>query len=224
MVARLKEMLTRIQVAEPVVQDNLQVFGLRWSGIPPLDYVTLDEALETGSFEVTEVSEGGDVPALLVTNTTDSRIFLMAGEQLVGAKQDRVLNASVMVPAKSKMPIPVSCVERGRWGYRSRTFSSSGSSSHAYLRRKMARDGYEGYRNFCLPTSKQGEVWREMGATRSSWPSLAGLTCLFARTARCEYLVTEANMTKGPWIGGHFNGNRGRLKGERSCWKDRTSS
>ena len=40
------------------------------------------------------------------------------GEQLAGGKQNRVLNASILVPAKSELPIPVTCVERGRWALR----------------------------------------------------------------------------------------------------------
>jgi hypothetical protein len=40
------------------------------------------------------------------------------GEQLVGAKQNRILNMTVLVAAETEVTIPVSCVERGRWGYR----------------------------------------------------------------------------------------------------------
>ena len=63
--------------------------------------------------------------------------FLMAGEQLAGGKQNRVLNASIMVAAHSELPLPVSCVERGRWAYRSAHFGSTGSSSHSQLRHLM---------------------------------------------------------------------------------------
>jgi hypothetical protein len=53
----------------------------------------------------------------------------MSGEQLLGAKQNRVLNISIMVASKSDLPIPVSGVEAGRWRYQSRKFASSGTAS-----------------------------------------------------------------------------------------------
>ena len=103
---------------------GLQVFDLRWTVRDGHDYVTLDEALIQNLLEVTEVSSGGTVPALKVTNKSEHMVFLMAGEELVGGKQNRVLNASMLVPAKGEMPIPVTCVEAGRWGYKSGRFSS----------------------------------------------------------------------------------------------------
>jgi len=48
-------------------------------------------------------------------------------QELVGAKQNRILNTDVLVPAKSTRDVPVSCVERGRWGYKSRHFTPGGS-------------------------------------------------------------------------------------------------
>lgn len=48
--------------------------------------------------------------------------FLLDGEELVGAKQNRILNLSILVPGQTSLEIPVSCVEQSRWSrlYRSR--------------------------------------------------------------------------------------------------------
>src|SRR5229473_728365 len=88
---------------------SLQVFGLRWSARNDLDYRTLDEALLDKVLDIAEINEGGQVPTLRVANRSERMVFLMAGELLVGCKQDRVLNTSMMIPSKSKMAMPVSC-------------------------------------------------------------------------------------------------------------------
>jgi hypothetical protein len=74
-----------------------------------------DEVLD--SVVVTEVSESGSVPELKVTNNLDERVLLIDGQELVGAKQNRILNTDVLVPARKSLNLPVSCVEQGRWGY-----------------------------------------------------------------------------------------------------------
>jgi hypothetical protein len=50
--------------------------------------------------------------------------LLLDGEQLVGAKQNRIPNMIVLVAAQTEVTIPVSCVEQGRWGYQARHRSS----------------------------------------------------------------------------------------------------
>jgi hypothetical protein len=158
----LSDFLAAVQVADPQEAAGLQVFGLRRPSDTALAYTTLDDALAAGTVEVNEVNESGSVPTLRVSNRADTLVFLMAGEQLVGAKQNRVLNASLMVDAHTDLPIPVSCVEAGRWGYRSRHFSSSGTSSHSHLRHKMAKQVTASYRSSGRPASDQGEVWQEV--------------------------------------------------------------
>jgi len=37
------------------------------------------------------------------------------GEELVGGKQDRIVNSSFLIAGKTEVVIPVSCVEQGCW-------------------------------------------------------------------------------------------------------------
>jgi hypothetical protein len=86
-----------------------------------------------------------------------------------------VLNASMMAPAKGQMLVPVTCVERGRWRYRSRNFASGTTTSHSHLRLIMSRQVSSSYKVSGRPESDQGAVWREvsrkmdkMGSSSSS--------------------------------------------------------
>lgn len=158
----LADRLQHLHVSDPVEAGGLQVFGLRWEVAPKLDYRTLDEAVEAGLIEVTEASEGGSVPILKVRNKDGLPVFLMAGEHLRGGKQNRVLNASILIDGMVELPIPVSCVERGRWAHRSATFAGSGSSSHSHLRKMMHAQVTSHYRSEGTARSDQGEVWREV--------------------------------------------------------------
>jgi hypothetical protein len=156
------ELLETVDVAEPQEAGGVQVFGLRWQNAGSLDYITLDEALTAGTFEVTEVSDGGSVPVLKAVNRADRLVFLMAGEHLIGAKQNRVLNADIMAAAHGELPIPVSCVEAGRWRYHSPKFAGSGTMSHSHLRKLMAGYAHASYRAAGTPASDQGAVWSEV--------------------------------------------------------------
>src|ERR1700685_1446584 len=124
----------QIRVGEPVRDKALSVFPLFAESNGSVDYLLADEAIRDQLLTVQEVSEGGSVPELLVENKGDLRVLFIEGEELVGAKQNRILNTSILVAAKTKTKIPVSCVEQGRWGYKSKFFGSSGSHSPLQLR------------------------------------------------------------------------------------------
>ena len=166
------EKLSGVELRTVQQAASLQVFGLRWSAGNGLDYATLDEALLDNVLDVTEITEGGQVPTIRVANKSERMVFLMAGEMLAGCKQDRVLNSSMMVPSKSEMAIPVTCVEAGRWGYRSRKFRSAQTSSHGYLRMILSKETSARYKERSAPGSEQRAVWaevaRKMGKMGSS--------------------------------------------------------
>ena len=104
---------------EPIQVGPLAVYPL-FNPVPaPAEpgYVLLDKALGEGLAEVTEVSEGGHVPIIALINKGHLPILALQGQELVGAKQNRTLNVSLLAPA-GRTEIPVTCVERGRWAYR----------------------------------------------------------------------------------------------------------
>jgi len=127
-------------------------------------YLTLDEAVATGSFRVTEVSESGSVPELLVVNDLVEPVLIVDGEELVGAKQNRIVNVSILVPARSRIHIPVSCVEAGRWRQRTRHFGTAPRVHYSSARAMKARAVTESYRRVGRPVSDQGAIWHDIEA------------------------------------------------------------
>ena len=155
----------------PSGTEALSIFPLFGTSSGGVDYLLSDEAISTGAVTVEEVSEGGSVPNLLVTNQGDSRVLFLEGEELRGAKQNRVLNTSVLIAAHSKTPIPVSCVEAGRWRYRSRQFESSGSHSSSKLRHFLKASVSDSLKSGRGHSSDQGAVWNEVSRQMDSFGS-----------------------------------------------------
>jgi hypothetical protein len=116
----------------PVKQaENLSVFPLLVARDRAPSYLTLGEAIAGGLARVGEVSEGGSVPTLRVENQAARPVLIMDGEELVGARQNRVVNLTILVPAQATLDIPVSCVEAGRWGGHTRHFAAAPRAHYA---------------------------------------------------------------------------------------------
>ncbi|MBM3149445.1 MAG: hypothetical protein FJZ88_05375 [Chloroflexi bacterium] len=122
-------------------------------------YLVLEEALKRKVVTVTEVSEGGSVPYLMAVNDSATPVLILDGEELVGAKQNRVLNTTVFLKGKSRTKIPVSCVEQGRWAYASRHFTTSSSVMACELRARKYRGVARSLREEGIHCSDQGDVW-----------------------------------------------------------------
>lgn len=91
------------------------LFPIRSRLNPGPDYMTISEALEQGTLEISEINARGSVPKLKATNQGLRPILLIDGEELKGAKQNRVLNTSIMIAPGTTSVIPVSCVKARRW-------------------------------------------------------------------------------------------------------------
>ncbi|MCB2206230.1 hypothetical protein KQI65_15915 [bacterium] len=142
-----------------------------------LTYLACEEAIASGSVEVREVSDAGDVNSLEVLNNSDQFIFMMDGDMLEGAKQTRVLNTSVFLAPRSRTVVPVSCVEQGRWHYTSRTFRGSRSVAPRSVRAAKSESVAYSLRTSGRHTANQSRVWNEVssidGAHNVNSPSLS---------------------------------------------------
>jgi hypothetical protein len=114
------------------------------------------------------VTEGGSVPELKLKNIGDQRVLILDGEQLVGAKQNRILNTTVLVEAGDTLIIPVTCVEQGRWSYSDGRYAGKkdmSGSRHQMVansrRRKAEAVQVNLYSNESY-VGNQGETWRDM--------------------------------------------------------------
>jgi hypothetical protein len=132
-----KQIQIPIQLGEPIEHRGIVVAPLFPRAQPSAEYLTLEEALPLG-FRVAEVDAAGIVPELAVVNPLESSVLLYDGEELLGAKQNRILNVTVLVTAQSETRIPVSCVEQGRWHARSAFFGAARHAAYPELRRRKA--------------------------------------------------------------------------------------
>ncbi len=154
-----------LKLGEPTNYRNLTVFPV-FSGEAVEDgYLLLDGALAVKGFTVTEISETGNVPELAVTNNLVADVLLLDGEQLIGAKQNRIVNTTIIIGTGQKVTIPVSCVEQGRWAYRTRKFSPA-PASHLYadLRKMKSRAVSRNLREARSFRSDQGQIWQDISA------------------------------------------------------------
>ncbi len=155
----IQQTLKHVRIGEPTSFANLTLFPLIGGAGDSSDHSTLGEAIEQGWFEVTEVSGAGSVPELKVVNKGDRAVFMLDGEELRGAKQNRVLNLTILVPPGKTLVVPVSCVEQGRWASRSTGMAASPEALYSKARSAKLAAVSGSYRRTSRPTSDQGGLW-----------------------------------------------------------------
>ena len=162
---RMKEVddfIFSLRLGEPDSFGNLTVFPL-YSEYSRVDgYTLLDKAINTKKFIVTEINEAGRVPELKVSNELDTDVLILDGEELVGAKQNRIVNTTIIIGRGREVAIPVSCVEQGRWSYKSNDFRASNACLYAGLRSKKSKSVHENLMACCSYHSDQNEIWNDI--------------------------------------------------------------
>lgn len=205
-----------------VVLDAAQVHGalgmvalLQGDAFPLIESVTLlEEALKEGTFRITETDEAGQVPFLKVTNDGAVPVLILDGEELVGGKQNRIVNTSILVPARTTLTIPVSCMEAGRWREVRRDFDAGGAVFRARSRSLHKESVAMSLREEGAYFSDQAAVWSEVDATLEELGTHSSTADFRAARARADERIVnyEAYLRPSPTqIGAVFYGPEGLL-------------
>ena len=158
----LNQTLKDLKLSDPITFLNLTLFPLQGNKTYERDYITLREAVRDKTASIREISEGGSVPELLLENKGTKPVLILDGEELLGAKQNRTANVTILAPAGKTVHIPVTCVEAGRWGYRSREFKPSAQMHfHKGRKRKMA-SVHQSLKTSGSRRADQQEVWNDI--------------------------------------------------------------
>jgi hypothetical protein len=112
--------------------------------------IVLDEAMSKKLVRIHEVDDE-DVNNLKLTNKSDQALFLLAGEVIIGGKQDRIIGRNTIIPPKKTLTVPVFCVEHGRWDNSGKEFKTAKALAHGRLRGSASFD-------------TQSDVWKEVAA------------------------------------------------------------
>ncbi|HWC76057.1 MAG TPA: DUF6569 family protein [Blastocatellia bacterium] len=115
----------------PISFKNLTVFPVLGDSLDSNKYITLDEGLKSGKVIITEIGANGrarrigqsrqasddaEVNKLLLTNRSGKTLVLIAGEIVVGGKQDRIVGHDCLIASSNRrVPLDVFCIEPGRW-------------------------------------------------------------------------------------------------------------
>lgn len=164
----------RTALLRPIQVDSLTVLpivateaGLAQAG--DLDVLVLDEAMG-GKLVAIKEKEDESVNALTLTNNADKPLFLLAGEVIIGGKQDRIIGQNTIISAKTTQAVPVFCVEHGRWDNSSKVFASGKALAHGRLR---GRAQFE----------DQSQVWQEV-ATKNELRKTKNATDTYRQVAQ----------------------------------------
>lgn len=162
-IAAVKELVAGgLNATDPKSSGGLTLVPL-FGGLLAKDYMVGADALSDGLLAITEVDEHGDVTHLVANNQANSPVLLIDGEHLEGAKQNRILNATVLLAAARKTTLPVACVEEGRWHYEAGSaFDPSDDFAYARLRSRNASAKAESLRTSGSRGVDQGEVWSDI--------------------------------------------------------------
>jgi len=162
MEAKIMNFISSLKFGEIQEFKNITVIPIFKDIFGGPQYISMQEAMSRNFLKIGEIGTGGTVPELVAENIGDVSVLLLDGEELIGAKQNRVLNTTILIGASSKVIIPVSCVEAHRWSSVSEHFSNSSSMLNYGIRKEKSYDVSNSLRSSGAYRSNQGKVWNQI--------------------------------------------------------------
>ncbi len=136
-----------------VKSENCTFVPLQLNNYTDLKLETFGSLSKKRQVEATEIDENGVVNKIKVRNNSSNLLILHDGEIIVGAKQNRTIDKTVILKPKETRNVDVLCVEKGRWSFRNQEFSQHNSKLSPEIR--FSKETVTNY-------NKQNTVWNEI--------------------------------------------------------------
>lgn len=183
--------LNRLQLGTPQRHANICVFPVLSDVPPQLHYLSLREALAAEKITISEINEAGSVPNLKAVNSGEIPVLILDGEELKGAKQNRIANTSMLLSGHSETVIPVSCTERGRWAYDSSTFSNGGTMLTCKARYRKSERVKANLERNNRHDANQREIWADIEKNHRQHQTISASRALHDVYLQKEWAISQ---------------------------------
>ena len=153
-----KSLLTNqnIQVLDLQQNSNIQIAQINRTDSNSMNIISIHDAYRDSLIQINEVSQEGQVNKIILKNLSKQHVFILDGDIILGAKQNRVFNTTMLVGPMKENYLSVSCIEKNRWQKSNSRFRPANFLSHKSLRKKKIDSYYNRSRY------NQNEVWDEV--------------------------------------------------------------
>lgn len=156
----LANLFEGIKLEEPRFLRNLVIYPLANGGKTNPKIKVLDDALKDKNILISEL-DSARIEQVKLENRSDYQVFVLDGEEIAGAWQNRVVATAAYIDAQSEVLLPTSCVEQGRWGGKYE-FTLANTCSYPSLRAILCEDVTDSLIKTKTFKANQNRVWRSV--------------------------------------------------------------
>lgn len=162
MIAEMRQLVTMMKLGEVQSHGAMSVIPIFNPLLGGPEYLILSDAASNKRINICEVSDGGIVSKAKVINEEIHPLLLVEGEEIKGAKQNRIINATVLAESGKVTFIPVTCVEQGRWSSNPQNFDDSECMLPPTMREKVKKMVHSSLHTKGERGTDQWSVWEDV--------------------------------------------------------------
>lgn len=147
---------------------ELTLVPLLQAQVPAEPDTLMEEAILQGQLEIVEQGSGS-VQQVMAHNRGEMDVLVLEGDTLVGCKQNRMVAWSVLVGARSAVPVSVGCMERGRWSHGGKGFTTGAMAVDPHIRRRSKRETSASVGHLAGPRLDQHRAWSDVDGKLREW-------------------------------------------------------
>jgi len=159
----IKSFKGKFSLEEPKFISNLMIFPIIFKNFADdFQFKTLEEGIAKDKVVISEKARQA-VEEIEIKNKYDTELFIIDGEGISGALQNRIVTSSFLIRPSHSTNIPVFCSEEGRW-IGDKKFTHSTIIAYPSIRRINTSS----YIRLHSSTYIQSSIWKEISSKQKN--------------------------------------------------------